>query len=83
MPDQQNPYIAGIDSVMSQRGYSTKDEFVVGAGGQTVFATSKEIGGDVTVFEDGVITTKTVNITGTKEVTTDSIPEGTVVTIIY
>lgn len=83
MPKQQNPYTAGIDAVMSEKGYSNKDKFVVGIGGETVFATVKEIGGSVSVFEDGVLTVKTVAITGIKEVTTDLIPDGTVVEIIY
>ena len=83
MPSQQNPYLAGIEAVIAEKGYSNKDLFVVGAGGQTVFTVSKEIGGDVSVFEDGVLTTKTVNITGSNEVTTDLIPVGTRVEIIY
>ena len=83
MPKQQNPYTAGVETVMSEKGFSNKDKFVVGVGGQTQFATSKEIGADASVFEDGVLTVKTVAITGIKEVTTDLIPEGTIVEIIY
>lgn len=83
MPKQQNPYTAGIDSVMSENGYSNREKFVVGLGGQTEFNVSKKIKGGVSVFEDGVLTVKDVNITGAKQVTTDLIPDGTVVEIIY
>ena len=83
MPNQQNPYTAGIDSVMSDNGYTNRETFVVGGGGQSVFDTQKKINAGVSVFEDGVLTSKAVNITGNKEVTTDLIPEGTVVDIIY
>ena len=83
MPKQQNPYSSGIDSVMESKGFSNKDSFNVAAGGQSVFNTTKEIGGSVSVFENGVLTNKSVNVTGLKEVTTDLIPEGTIVEIIY
>ncbi len=83
MPKQQNPYEAGIDSVMSENGYSNREKFVVGAGGQTEFNLTKKIKGGASVFEDGVLTVKAVSITGIKQVTTDLIPEGTVVEIIY
>lgn len=83
MPNQQNPYNAGIDAVLESKGFSNRDTFTVGAGGQSVFNTSKEIGGEVTVFENGVITNKAVNVTGSNEVTTGLMPQGTTVDIIY
>jgi len=83
MPTQQNPHIAGIDAVMAEKGYSNKEPFIVGVGGQTEFNLPKSIGGDVTVFEDGTITLKGVLVSGDKQVTTDPIPEGTKVEIIY
>jgi len=88
MPNQQTPQIPGggggnVEDVLNAKGFSNRETFNVGAGGQSVFPTTKEIAGDVTVFEGGVITVKNVNITGTNEVTTDTIPQGTVVDIIY
>lgn len=83
MPNEQNPQRAGVEAVVSNIGYSFRESFTAGAGGQTVFTLTKEIAGQVTVFEDGVITTRAVNITGTKQVTTGAMPEGTTVNIIY
>lgn len=83
MPRQQNPYKAGVETVLVGAGYSHRDSFTIGPGGQTVFTTLKEIGNEVTVFEDGIITAKSVTITGTNEVTTGLMPEGTIVDIIY
>ena len=60
MPSQQNPQTpgvsSGIETIMSEKGFSSKDSFNVEAGGQSVFNTSKEIGGNVSLFEDGVLT---------------------------
>ena len=83
MPKQQNPNSAGIIAVMNEKGFANKEKFVVPFGGQTVFPTLKEIGADASVFENGMLTVKTVNITGVKEVTTGLMAEGTIVEIIY
>lgn len=83
MPNEQNPNTAGISAVLIEKGFAHNDVYTVGAGGQTVFATTKEIGADVVLFEGGVISTKAANVTGAKEVTTDLIPQGTVVNILY
>jgi len=61
-----------------------RQEFTVGGGGQTVFTLDENILNDVAVYEDGVLTTRTITITDTNEVTIgSSIPEGTAVTILY
>ena len=83
MPNQQNPYKAGVESVLNNTGFSNSETFVVGVGGQTVFNVNKTIGGNVTVFENGTITVKVVNITEAKEITTGLMTEGTIVDIIY
>ena len=83
MPNQQNPYTAGVTEVVGTTGFAFRDTFTVGGGGQTVFTTSNEIGNDAIVFENGSVTSKTSNVTGTNQVTTDLMPEGTIVDIIY
>jgi len=83
MPNQQNPEGSRIESVLNNKTFSNNDKFTIGVGGQSVFNTSKEIGASVAVFEGGVMTSKAVNVTGENEVTTDLIPEGTIVNILY
>lgn len=65
-------------------GVKKHKETVDNVAGETVFTTPKNILSEVALYEDGVLTTETVTVTGINEVTTDApIADGTVVEIIY
>jgi len=76
--------LAQVELLLLSKGFLQSESFVVGFGGQTVFNVSNEIGNDFLFYEDGGITIRTVNqTTPTRLTATTSVPEGTIVNILY
>lgn len=73
-----------IELAPTTGGGIRKDVFTVGGGGQSIFTLTVDVLQDYEVFEDGVIATRGHSKTGSNEITTTTtVPEGTVITIIY